>query len=133
MQKTKLLVIAITTVAIITAATTSLSAASPVFAKLNCDSENNLCTGGESDKSAGFGTPGGAGGRVETFPEGGVSTQTGGHGGQSPIPNTDETGVGGAGGRVTCVSPGDCDFGSGGSGLHVKGPGGNSLFAPPDK
>jgi hypothetical protein len=52
---------------------------------------------------------------------------------QRPIPNTDETAVGGAGGRVTCDSPGICDFDSGGSGLHTKGPGGNSLFAPPDK
>jgi hypothetical protein len=61
MQKTKqtstnFLVIAITAGAIIAAATTSLSAATPAFAKLNCTvtSSGSVCTGGQSDKSDGF-------------------------------------------------------------------------------
>jgi hypothetical protein len=45
--KTKLLVIAITTAAIVAAATiTSIGAASPAFAKRNCNEDNTICSGG---------------------------------------------------------------------------------------
>jgi hypothetical protein len=57
---TKLLVIAITTAAIIAAVTTiSISAARPALAKVICHS-SDVCTGGEK---IGAGIPGGHGGR----------------------------------------------------------------------
>jgi hypothetical protein len=57
---TKLLVIAITSAAIIAAVTTtSLSAGSPAFAKVICHS-SDVSTGGEKN---GAGIPGGHGGR----------------------------------------------------------------------
>ena len=62
---TKLLAISITTAAIIAAVTTtSLSAATPAFAKLNCNEDNSICSGGAGSKPSGFGSPGGGGGRT---------------------------------------------------------------------
>jgi hypothetical protein len=72
MQKTstKFLAVAVTTAAIVTmATTTSLSAATPAFAKRNCNETLTLCSGGSGCGTAGCqgGTspsdlPGGGGG-----------------------------------------------------------------------
>jgi hypothetical protein len=60
MSTTRPLAIVITIAAIITAATTitSLSAATPAFAKRNCNADQTVCTGG-----SGCGTAGCQGGR----------------------------------------------------------------------
>jgi hypothetical protein len=129
MQKTKLLVIAITTAAIIAAVTTtSLSAATPAFAKRNCNEDGTICSGGSGCGVTGCtgGTsssdiPGGGGGHGTT----GAPEQTfSGGGGQN-----DGTFVGGTGRHTTCDAFG-CQT-VGGSGFHVQGPGGNSGNAPP--
>ena len=74
---TKLLVIAITTAVFIAAVTTtSLSAATPAFAKINCNEDNSICSGGESNKAVGSDAPGGAGGhRDEDSTQGGFGGQ----------------------------------------------------------
>jgi hypothetical protein len=66
---TKLLVIAITAAVIAAATTTSLGAATPAFAKRNCDEAGTICTGGSGcGRTADICTspsdiPGGGGGR----------------------------------------------------------------------
>ena len=127
MQKTKFSLIVITTTAIIAAATTtSLSAATPAFAKRNCNEDNTICTGGSGCGTAGCqgGTspsdvPGGGGGRAILSESKNVITNNGGFG------QNLGTSVGGGGFRLACdpICPPDP---VGGSGLHVKGPGGNS-------
>ena len=122
---TKLLVIVITTAAIIAAATTtSLSAATPAFAKLNCNEDNTICSGGSGCGRAGCtgGTsptdvPGGGGGRSVLSESGQVITNNGGFG------QNVGSSVGGSGFRLACDPV--CTS-VGGSGLHPKGPGGNS-------
>ena len=137
MQKTKqtgsrLLVIAITTAAIIAmTTTTSLSAATPAFAKFECTDTSTgfICTGGQSNKAAGADVPGGSGGRTVVDFQAGQSSQSGGNGGQIPEETTGGTLVGGAGGHSTCDNSG-CTF-AGGGGVHLQGRGGNSGSAPP--
>jgi hypothetical protein len=129
---TKLLVIAITTAAII-AAVVSISAATPAFAKINCNETQTVCSGG-SGCGPGSGcppgtspneVPGGGGSRIiSEVPFGPVVSSSGGTGG-----NTGEF-VGGVGRHFTCDTSGVCSF-AGGSGQHFKGPGGNSDNAPP--
>jgi hypothetical protein len=113
-RSTKLLIIAITTAAIIAAVTTiSISAASPAFAKFQCNEDITLCTGGSgcgpvtvcTNPSA---VPGGGGGRLES----GVGA-SGGSGGNS------DTVVGGLGFHCTPGITGSC-VGSGPNGLHPK-------------
>jgi hypothetical protein len=131
MQKTKFLVIAITTAAIIAAVTTtSLSAATPAFAKVNCNEDNSICSGGLSNKKCDgcVDAPGGGGGRVVSE-ESGEFASMGGSGGQISHPGN-PTDVGGGGGHLACDASGDCT-GVGGVGQHFKGPGGNSDNAPP--
>jgi hypothetical protein len=125
---TKLLVIVITTAAIIAmATTTSLSSAKPAFAKRNCNADFTVCTGGSGCGTAGCqgGTspsdvPGGGGGRVILTepPDQNVITNNGGFG------LNDGGSVGGHGIRLACDASGCTQVG--GSGLHAKGPGGNS-------
>jgi hypothetical protein len=124
-EKTKLLVIAMTATVIIAAATiTSLSAATPAFAKINCDVDS--CIGGTSLKQAGVDAAGGHGGREITDLEDPSTTSvSGGGGGEFEFDV-----IGGAGSHFACKS-GDCTDRLGGQGLHVKGPGGNSGNAPP--
>ena len=122
MEKTKLLVIAITTAAIITAAiTTSLSAATPAFAAVTCDptSTGFICTGGSGcgggalDCTNPSAVPGGGGGR--STGDSGQFTFSGG-GGQ----NLGST-VGGSGEHGTCDSSGACTIvGSFPHGIHPK-------------
>jgi hypothetical protein len=120
---TKLLVIAI----IAAATTTSLSAAAPAFAEINCTA--NLCVGGTSQKKfLGCECPGGHGGREFFDPEDPLTTSVSGGGGGKLA---DGSGlIGGAGSHHACKS-GDCTDQVGGSGFHVQGPGGNSGNAPP--
>jgi hypothetical protein len=132
---TKLLIM-ITTAAIITmATTTSLSAAIPAFAKVNCKPANTpgtqICAGGSgcgftgcSAGSSPSNSPGGGGSRQVIEGEGEDRTAvtfSGGGGGNIELPFGTE--VGGRGGHF------DEDSGRppvGGSGQHLKGPGGNS-------
>jgi hypothetical protein len=126
---TKLLALVITTAAIITAATTtSLSAATPAFAKVNCKPANTpgteICAGGSgcgfTGCSAGTSpsdSPGGGGSRQVIEGEGQDRTAvtfSGGGGGNIELPFGVEVGGGGSHNEV------------GGSGQHLKGPGGNS-------
>jgi hypothetical protein len=120
MQKTKLLVIVITTAAIIAAATTtSLSAATPAFARVNCTFTGTLetCRGGTT-----FGTARGGFGGQFTFDFGSqeITSDSGGFGGKGG-------GLVGGGGGYGCDSS-SCPvpLAVGGSGLHERGPGGNS-------
>jgi hypothetical protein len=118
---TKLLVIVITTVAIAAmATTTSLSAATPAFAKRNCNEDNTICSGGSGCGTAGCqgGTspsdvPGGGGGRAiqSEPPDQQVITNNGGFG------QNVGTSVGGIGFRLACDPV--CTQ-VGGSGLHPK-------------
>jgi hypothetical protein len=119
---TKLLAIAITTAAIITAATTSLSAATPAFAKSdNCRQtpEAFKCSGGEGKALTGA-APGGFGRTTTTTSEG--SFFAGGFGGnlKGDVPQM----VGGGGVQQICDLTGCTE--RGGIGQHEKGPGGNS-------
>jgi hypothetical protein len=124
MQKTEFLVIALTTAAIIAAVTTvSISAATPAFAKLNCNENFSICTGGAGGIASGSSSPGGFGGRVSNV----ESTSSGGAGGQ--FEGTGGTLVGGGGSHSDCGTF-PCQFGGGG-GQHLKGPGGNSDNVPP--
>jgi hypothetical protein len=112
MHDTKLLVIVITTASIIAAATitTSIGAARPAFAKVNCTSTSTIvtCSGGSSLGDI----PGGRGEhRTMDFSSGEITT-SGGIGGNSG------TFVGGAGGHTTC-NPSGCTF-VGGTGIHPK-------------
>jgi hypothetical protein len=136
---TKLLVIVITTAAILAmATTTSLSAATPAFAKMNCTDNpdgTTVCNGGSSLKSRGicetFPTCRGGSGQHQVLGE--QTTISGGGGGNNDF-NTGGIRVGGSGGHVTCDNVTPCNDPtniSGGSGLHFKGPGGNSVNAPP--
>ena len=121
MQKTKLLVIAITTAAIITVATTtSLSAATPAFARVNCNEDNSTCSGGESLKKGGDDTPSVHG--IHGVTESEQFTISGGGGSNSLFPGF----VGGGGGRTTCSFITSTCTDLGGQGFHEKGPGGNS-------
>jgi hypothetical protein len=120
---TKLLVIVITTSAIIAmATTTSLSAATPVFAKENCNEDGSICSGGSSFKvGSGLDLPGGHGGRLIRDESGSPQFNAGGFGqGLETISGL----VGGGGGHGTCDASGCTSVG--GFGLHTKGPGGNS-------
>jgi hypothetical protein len=125
MEKTrpKLLMIVITTAVIIAmATTTSLSAATPAFAKINCNADRTVCTGGSGCGTAGCqgGTspgdvPGGGGGRAVLSESGQVITNNGGFGlnvGSS---------VGGIGFRLGCDAS-DCTLVGtpDGRGLHPK-------------
>ena len=102
--RTKLLVIVITTAAIVAAAkTTSLSAATPAFAKRNCNTDQTVCTGGSGCGTAGCqgGTspsdvPGGGGGRAILSESKEVITNNGGFG------QNDGDSVGGKGFRLEC-------------------------------
>jgi hypothetical protein len=119
---TKLLAISITTAAIIAAVTTtSLSAASPAFAKFDCNETETgvVCSGG----SSGPDRPGGFGGRIALDEDSGTITRSGGSG--------ENTGafVGGGAGHSICDLTGCTE--RGGSGQHEKGPGGNSGSVPP--
>ena len=117
---TKLLIIALTTVAIIAAVTTiSISAARPAFAKLNCNEDISICSGGQSNKQAGLDALGGGGGRNLAF-----SFSSGGSGGQLPTTGGG-TLVGGSGHQTSCDPFPACTT-VGGTGRHLKGPGGNS-------
>jgi hypothetical protein len=133
----KLLVIAITTAAIIAAVITtiSISAAIPAFAKLNCSetATGAVCNGGGSVQSFGCGSTnpchGGGGGRTtisgdEITNSGGGGIQFGGEG-----PSV----VGGIGDHSVCDvnSPNTCSVDVGGHGRHLQLPGGNSDNAPP--
>jgi hypothetical protein len=132
MQKTKqtgskLLVIAITTAAIIAAVTTtSLSAATQAFAKINCKERGTftVCSGGESIKNCatcgGRTDPGGGGGRTVTD-ESGVAVGFSGGGGHHLELGAGQILVGGGGGHFAEDRPS-----VGGSGEHEQGPGGNS-------
>jgi hypothetical protein len=124
---TNLLLIVITTAAIITmATTTSLSVATPAFAKVNCGP--TVCSGGSGCGFAECPSPTelpGGGGRHTTLESTG-SSFSGGVGGQVG------TLVGGAGFHRTCDASG-CSVPVGGSGQHVQGPGGNSANAPPNR
>jgi hypothetical protein len=132
MQKTKFLVIAITTAAIIAAVTTtiSFSAASPAFAKINCDETETLCSGGSSLRARGIDIPGGGGGHSTTDFAAGELIMSGGAGGNGGNGGVE---VGGGGGHITCDLSAGCAISTfvGGSGTHFKGPGGNSDNAPP--
>ena len=84
---TKLFVIVITTAAIIAmATTTSLSAATPAFAKANCTDNpdgTTVCIGGGSNKKSGVDVPGGGGGRFEfNLGTGEITTSGGSVGGR---------------------------------------------------
>jgi hypothetical protein len=119
---TELLTVVITITAIITmATTTSLSAASPAFAKKNCNEDNTICSGGSGCDPAGCqgGTspsdlPGGGGGRTiqSEPPDQNVITNNGGRG------LNDGDSVGGFGFRLECDA--ECNKQVGGSGLHPK-------------
>jgi hypothetical protein len=117
MEKAKLLVIVITTAAIIAmATTTSLSTATPAFAKFNCTSTSTafICTGGESFKKSGIDIPGGSGGQT-------VIDQSGGSGSGGSGFNGGTT-VGGEGRHYICEF-GTCTTDVGtpeGRGLHPK-------------
>jgi hypothetical protein len=121
----KLLVIAITTAAVIAAATTtvSISAATPAFAKLNCSETATgvACSGGGSIPSFGCGssTPchGGTGGR--TTISGDEITNSGGGGLQL------DAVVGGVGDHSVCDvnSPNNCSVDVGGNARHIQGQG----------
>jgi hypothetical protein len=132
---TKLLVIVIATAAIMAmATTTSLSTATPAFAKENCNEDNTICNGGSSLKSRGicetFPTCRGGSGQHQVFDSaGGQTTFSGGGGGNNDF-NTGGIRVGGSGGHITCDNVTPCTP-VGGSGLHFKGPGGNSVNVPP--
>jgi hypothetical protein len=136
MQKTKqtstrLLVIAITTAAIISAVTTtvSLSAATPAFARFidRCDASGCTSVGGTSNKQQGVDVPGGGGGRIVSD-ENGLLVSSSAGGGQNAPPDdiSGQPGIVGGGGQHTTCDGLDCTNRVGGSGLHVKGPGGNS-------
>jgi hypothetical protein len=130
---TKLLIM-ITTAALIAAATTTtISAATPAFAKVNCKPANTpgtqICAGGSGCDFTGClgGTspsdsPGGGGSRQVIEGEGvdrTTVTFSGGHGGNFELPFGIQ--VGGIGGHFD-----DSGKDVGGSGQHLKGPGGNS-------
>ena len=121
---TKLLVMVITTAAIIAAVTTiSISAARPAFAKLNCSDDGLRCSGGGPSPANG------GGGGIDIFGSVGGSAvfRSGGFG-----VGTD-AGVGGGGEHHTCDTSGVCQAsGNGVTGFHVKGPGGNSGDVPPN-
>jgi hypothetical protein len=119
---TKLLVIAITAVAILAAITTiSITGATTAFAAVNCNPDNTVCSGGNSHQTE----PGGING-----PEGSVGG-CGGHtseydGGSSATAGCGTLSGGFVGGEAThrtCVGPPDPDeqtcTGVGGSGLHT--------------
>jgi hypothetical protein len=137
MQKTKQtntkpLVITITTAAIIAAVTTtSLSAATQAFAKINCKERGTftVCSGGESIKNCatceGRTDPGG-GGRRTVIDEGGFAVSHSGGGGANLELGSGQILVGGGGGHFTTEGPDVA-----GSGQHLKGPGGNSGNVPP--
>jgi hypothetical protein len=96
---TKLLVIVIATAAIIAmATTTSISAATPAFAKINerCDASSCTFVGGTSNKKEDIDTPGGHGGRAVLSESGQVITNNGGFG------QNLGTSVGGSGFRLAC-------------------------------
>jgi hypothetical protein len=129
---TKLLAIAITTAAII-AAVTTVSAASPAFAKRNCNEDNSLCSGDSGCGATGCtgGTsptdvPGGGGGRALLSESNQVITNNGGFG------QNVGSSVGGFGFRLAC-DPICQTSGNDVIGLHAKGPGGNSDSVPPNK
>jgi hypothetical protein len=107
MQQTKLLVIVITG-AIIAAA--SLSAATPAFAKVNCNEDQSICSGGQSNFQLGVNIPGGGGSRTINIP--GFSSFSGGAGEGGTL-------VGGLGVHFTCDDT-TCTPPVGGSGLHPK-------------
>jgi hypothetical protein len=110
----------ITTAAIIAAVTTtSLSAATPAFAKRNCDVTNTVCSGGSGcGRTATTCTspqdvPGGGGGRETGGLEG--SSLSGGSGFNA------DTAVGGFGLHFTCDASGCSDpVGSDFRGVHPK-------------
>jgi hypothetical protein len=124
MEKTKLLVIAITDAAIIAAATTSsLSAATPAFAKRNCNEDLTICTGGSGCGTAGCqggispsDIPGGGGGRaILSESDKQVITNNGGFG------QNDGDSVGGKGFRLECDPICTKEVGTPiGQGLHSK-------------
>jgi hypothetical protein len=126
MRKTKqtslVLVIVITSAAIITAATitTSLSAATPAFAKENCRDTptGETCSGGSSLRARGIDIPGGGGHSTSDFAAGELiaSGGAGGNGGNGGAE------VGGGGDRITCDLSAGCASGTfvGGSGVHFK-------------
>jgi hypothetical protein len=132
---TKLLVIVMTTAAIITmATTTSLSVATPAFAKENCTTTSGTltCNGGSSLKSRGicetFPICHGGSGQHQVIGSGVQTTISGGGGGNTDF-GTLGSGVGGSGGHRSCDDTTCTQVG--GSGRHDKGPGGNSVNAPP--
>jgi hypothetical protein len=124
---TNLLVITITTAAIVTmATTTSLSAATPAFAKLNCTpipTGGQTCSGGLSNEAIGIDGTGGFGRHTIQDFTAQVNINSGGSG------LNDGTTVGGGGGREACVIGGCTNVG--GLGQHLKGAGGNSGNVPP--
>jgi hypothetical protein len=133
---TKFLVIVITATAILAAVTitTSLGAARPAFAKRNCNEDSTICSGGSGCGAAGCqadtrpsDVPGGGGGRFVLSESGQVITNNGGLG------QNVGSSVGGFGFRLACDPSSGCQVsGNGVTGLHTKGPGGNSDSVPPD-
>jgi hypothetical protein len=116
---TKLLVIAITTAAIIEmATTTSLSVPTPAFAKLNCNADVTVCSGGGNAQTIGTlcGTlpicKGGTGGRTMLDTTTNEVTHSGGGGLNGGIS------AGGFGDHSVCdfVNPDDCSVNVGGVG-----------------
>jgi hypothetical protein len=121
---TKLLIMITTAAIAAMATTTTISAATPAFAKVNCTDNpdgTTTCRGGDSFKTGGLDIPGGHGGRFTTDLDSALRIETGGVG-----QNTGDT-VGGQGRQIACdlFNP-ICPKIVGGSGLHDKGPGGNS-------
>ena len=117
MKETKLLVILVTTAAIAAAATaTSLSAATPAFAAVNCNPDQTVCSGGGKAQTQGETCTGltichgGTGGRSTFSPDGG-STFTGGAG-----INGGDIVTGGIGGSFVCDEATGCTQIAGGSG-----------------
>jgi|SRR5215208_3732158 len=104
---TRLLVIAITAIAIIAAITTSIGGARPAFAAYNCNTtpDGIVCQGGGSSFTSDGSIIGGGGGRGEfgtpiTDPD--FDTSGGGGHGSYIDDNDVQYAPSGGGGRVTC-------------------------------
>jgi hypothetical protein len=74
------------------------SAATPAFAKENCNETQTVCSGGSSFRARGIDIPGGSGGHSTTDFAAGELIMSGGAGGNGAPQET----VGAGGGRITC-------------------------------